>query len=157
MRRTARYRIRKRDGRIEWLRTSKLGRSIHRAMQTAADEVGDVEAGEAAGLLPGEEWRTLDLVSGVVAALREEFGEDALLSTARLAEAVPQALWAAGLPLAARAFTRVGGEQLRQRAALHLAMPPQAAELSGACAPDRLRGGEESRHQPGSVPQRRAR
>ena len=121
MKRTARYRVRKRDGRTEWLRGSKLYRSIGRALAAAR---GDDWAG-----CEVEEWRTADLAAAVLTGLRKETRRGANLTTSRLAGAVQQVLVATGFPRAAEAYARASGEQRRRRSILEATMPSLQPDL----------------------------
>ncbi len=115
MKRTARYRVKKRDGRTEWLRGSKLARSIGRAL--AAARGGDWDGFDV------EEWRTADLVAAVLTGVRKATGRNTILTAARLAVAVQKVLVATGFSRAAEAYSRASGEQRRRRLVLAAAMP----------------------------------
>ena len=125
MKRQASQRVIKRDGRTEWLRVTKLARSIGRAISTARGvdydvlyprlDVGSADVGEA--------WHTLEVGSAVLAGLRQTMTAGAALSSEAISEAVQQVLFATGLPGAAEAYARVGGEQLRRSLVLEATMP----------------------------------
>lgn len=110
MKRRAEFLVEKRDGRLEWLRASKLCRSVHLALlQERIDEP----------------WRAMDIATTVLAALRLRAvragtREDAPLRSTDLADAVQQVLVANGMRLAAHAYGRVRSERARRRAALQV-------------------------------------
>ena len=108
MKRRAEFLVEKRDGRREWLRATKLTHSILRAF-------GSVDAD-----LPnaGEPWRAMDVACSVLTGLRSLHGENEVLTTDLLAEAVPRVLLATGHASAASAYENVGAEQQRRRRAL---------------------------------------
>ena len=134
MQRTARFRVRKRNGRTEWLRSSKLARSIARALTAVGAQSNRV----ASYCVPGEEWRTVDFTTTVLTGLRGELYDDQPLETARIGEAVQQLFCATGFVDVASAFARVSNEQHRRRSA----MLDAATELPGALMhlPDDPRG-----------------
>ena len=107
MKRRAEFLVRKRDGRKEWLRATKLGRSIQLA--AAAATAGDVIV---------EEWWAMELTDAVLQGLRQKCCKAGVLSTARLAEAVQQVFVATGFPQAAEVYRRAGAEQRHRRAVL---------------------------------------
>ena len=103
MKRRTEFLVEKRDGRRVWLRASKLARSIFLALQSAEID---------------EPWRAMDLASSVLTGLRSKHGDDAVLTTDLLAEAVQRVLEATGFQVAAGAYDRVGAERRRRRVAL---------------------------------------
>ena len=117
MKRSTGFQVRKRDGRTEWLRATKLARSIGMAVAAGLGEDFSVHG------LTGEDWRTADLTAAILTGLREQHGRGSLLTTPCLADAVQQVLVATGYPRAAEAHSRVGGEQRRRRAVLSKTMP----------------------------------
>ena len=108
MKRTAEFLVRKRDGRREWLRATKLTHSILLAFGSAHPDKLDVD----------EPWRAMDVACSVLTGLRSLHGENAVLTTDSLSEAVPRVLLATGHAEAAGAYERVGAEQQRRRRAL---------------------------------------
>lgn len=130
MKRSTGFQVRKRDGRLEWLRATKLARSIGQAIATSLGE----EFG--AYGLAGEDWRTSDLTAAILTGLREQYGPGCRLSTANLADAVQQVLVATGFPRAAEEYARVGGEQRRRRAVLMKTMPSLQDGVPLAAATD---------------------
>lgn len=126
MKRRAEFLVEKRDGRREWLRASKLARSIHLALLS-------VHAAEG--------WRAVDLAEAVLAGIRGRIRRDtghelAPLVTAELAEAVQQVLLATGFSTAAYAYARVGAERRRRKAVLATDAYAPADEFGctrGAC------------------------
>ena len=110
MKRRVEFLVEKRDGRTEWLRASKLARSIHLALLGAG---------------VNEDWRALDVASAVLAGLRERRATEerqgravAMLKTADLADAVQHVLVATGAPMAAAAYGAVAVQRSRQRRSL---------------------------------------
>ena len=161
MKRQASQRVSKRDGRFEWLRVTKLARSIGRAISAARGVDYDAlyppsgfpYVGDEAGL-GGEAWRTLELGAAVLTGLRQTLGAGATLSAEDLSEAVQQVLFANGMPRAAEAYARARGEQLRRSLVLEVTMPSLQAGLasfSGAVASDRRRSSRSS-HRPPQPP-----
>jgi hypothetical protein len=122
MKRRAEYLVQKRDGRTEFLRTTKLARSIHLALL---------------GVGVDEDWRALELANAVLTGLRCRAGAPAteatpdavgaslpraraMLSTAELADAVQQVLVVTGMPAAAANYGAIGADRARRRRSLHL-------------------------------------
>lgn len=108
MKRRAEFLVEKRDGRSEWLRATKLARSIHLAL---------------AAVGAGEAWRAVDLAEAVLGGLRKRSllrGDSESLTTIEIADAVQQVLIATGFPGAAWAYTKVGAERRRRGALLGL-------------------------------------
>ncbi|MBL8724429.1 MAG: hypothetical protein JNK49_10310 [Planctomycetes bacterium] len=116
MKRRSEHLVRKRDGRTEFLRATKLARSIHLALQSVGVD---------------EDWRALDLADVVLIALRQRAaanaevgvaaggGRDAVpLDTAALADAVQHVLVVTGQPQAAVAYGAVAAERQRRRRSL---------------------------------------
>ncbi len=108
MKRKAEFLVEKRDGRREWLRATKLTRSILLAFSSVDADEPDVD----------EPWRAMDVACSVLTGLRSLQGEGAVLTTDSLSEAVPRVLLATGHANAAGAYERVGAEQQRRRRAL---------------------------------------
>lgn len=128
MKRRAEFLVEKRDGRREWLRATKLARSIHLAL---------------AAIGAGEAWRAVDLAETVLTALRKRNalrGDGGSLSTIEIADAVQQVLIATGFPGAAWAFTQVGAERRRRSVLLALERQPSL----DTAFPSALRPGEVS-------------
>ncbi len=117
MKRRTELRVEKRDGRHEWLRATKLVRSIHLALQA-------VDANEV--------WRAPDLGEAVlvgIGRLRQLAQDGALpnatgfrgpelLTTELLAEAVQRVLLVNGLARVAACYQRFGAERRRRRQAI---------------------------------------
>jgi hypothetical protein len=101
--------VQKRDGRREFLRATKLARSIHLALHSVGVD---------------EDWRALELANVVLQALRQkrggagEVGEHVVLTTAEIADAVQHLLVVTGQPTAAVAFGAVAAERSRRRQSL---------------------------------------
>ena len=130
MKRTKGFRVKKRDGRCEWLRATKLARSIGIAIAAARGESFDpLFTG-----LDGEDWRTADLTAAVLTGLRDRYGVDSTLPTESIANAVQQVLLATGFPRAAEEYARVAGEQERRQAVLYRTLPPPPPKASVASA-----------------------
>jgi hypothetical protein len=111
MKRRAEHLVNKRDGRREFLRATKLARSIHLALHSVGVD---------------EDWRALELANVVLTALRtkrrpDAAGEDAVtLSTVEISDAVQHLLVVTGQPQAAVAYGAVAAERSRRRTSLAL-------------------------------------
>lgn len=109
MKRRKEHLVEKRDGRREYLRSTKLARSIHLAMHSVGVD---------------EDWRALELANVVLTALRERVAaggggtDTAVLSTAEISDAVQHVLVATGQPSAAVAYGAVSAERVRRHRAL---------------------------------------
>ena len=109
MKRRSEHLVRKRDGRTEFLRATKLARSIHCALHSVGVD---------------EDWRALEVANVVLHALRqkrsaEAAGKEAIvLSTAEIADAVQHVLVVTGQPSAAVAYGAVAAERTRRRESL---------------------------------------
>jgi hypothetical protein len=101
--------VQKRDGRREFLRATKLARSIHLALHSVGVD---------------EDWRALELANVALQALRHkreaiaEPGDHVVLTTAEIADAVQHLLVVTGQPSAAVAFGAVAAERSRRRQSL---------------------------------------
>lgn len=129
MKRRAEFLVRKRDGRKEWLRATKLGRSIQRAVEAAT--AGDVVV---------EEWWAMELTTAVLQGLATSRRRGEILTTTRLARAVEQVFLAMGFPQAAEAYRRAGAAQrhrrrvLERRRLIDSATVGPKAGMAGDCA-----------------------
>ena len=127
MKRRSEHLVQKRDGRLEFLRSTKLARSIHLALRSVGVD---------------EDWRALEITTAVLTGLRVRQGVIAagggisgssipvssapasggdgppVLTTTELATAVQHVLVATGHPAAAVAFDAVAIERLRRRSVL---------------------------------------
>jgi ATP cone domain len=108
MKRRVEFLVEKRDGRREWLRATKLARSIHLALQSAGVD---------------EDWRALEVASTVLLGLRRRRADDPMagcgvLTTTEIADAVQHVLVVTGQPVAAAAYGAVSAERGRRRRAL---------------------------------------
>jgi hypothetical protein len=109
MKRRAEHLVQKRDGRREFLRATKLARSIHLALHSVGVD---------------EDWRALELANVTLEALRQKRGKggspDAalLLTTTEIADAVQHLLVVTGQPTAAVSFGAVAAERTRRRQSL---------------------------------------
>ena len=109
MKRRPEHLVQKRDGRREFLRATKLARSIHLALHSVGVD---------------EDWRALELANVVLQALRQkrearaEPGQPVLLTTAEIADAVQHLLVVTGQPTAAVSFGAVAAERTRRRQSL---------------------------------------
>lgn len=124
MKRRAEFLVEKRDGRTEWLRATKLARSIHMALASAGVD---------------EDWRALELATAVLSGLRSRQRDEqaagrrvGMLTTAQLADAVAHVLVATGAPVAAAAYGLVAAERMRRRRSLDLLAARVPAEASDA-------------------------
>lgn len=99
MKRREAYLVEKRDGRREWLRTTKLARSIRAALEveTSADD-----------------WLAMDLATAVIGGLRAR-GDLSVVRTERIGEATVRVLIATGYPRSAAAYASVGSDRVRRR------------------------------------------
>jgi hypothetical protein len=106
MKRRAEHLVEKRCGRTEFLRATKLARSIHLALHSTGVD---------------EDWRALELANVVLQALRQRRAAGAdgaaapILRTAEIADAVQHVLVVTGQPAAAAAYGAVGVERARRR------------------------------------------
>lgn len=109
MKRRTEHLVEKRDGRTEFLRATKLARSIHLALHSVGVD---------------EDWRALELANVLLLALREKRHavprgtEIAMLTTADIADAVQHVLVVTGQPQAAVAYGAVAAERTRRRRSL---------------------------------------
>jgi hypothetical protein len=107
MKRRSEHLVRKRDGRLEFLRATKLARSVHLALQSVGVD---------------EDWRALEVTHAVLTGLRFRQGEAGnatpVLTTDDLATAVQHVLVVTGQPAAAVAFDAVAVERMRRRSVL---------------------------------------
>ncbi|MBM4062256.1 MAG: hypothetical protein FJ265_14335 [Planctomycetes bacterium] len=109
MRRRTEHLVRKRDGRTEFLRATKLARSIHLALHSVGVD---------------EDWRALELANVTLQALRQKRPAPAQdesrapLTTAEIADAVQHLLVVTGQPAAAVAYGAVAAERTRRRRSL---------------------------------------
>src|SRR5262245_53153524 len=108
MKRRSEHLVQKRDGRVEFLRATKLARSIHLALRSVGVD---------------EDWRALEVGTAVLTGLRYRQAEaqgdaPSVLTTADLATAVQNVLVATGQPAAAVSFDAVASERLRRRSVL---------------------------------------
>jgi hypothetical protein len=137
MKRRTEHLIEKRDGRREFVRATKLARSIHLALHSVGVD---------------EDWRALELANVVLQALRQKHGVDAgdgvpVLTTTALADAVQHVLVVTGQPAAAVAYGAVAAERTRRRRSL-ATMGRFGESMSPAAAAALLPGG---RRLPGPV------
>ncbi len=136
MKRRTEHLVEKRDGRREFLRATKLARSIHLALF----EIG-----------VDEDWRALELATVVLEGLRTRRtgdpeasvpGGSLVLSTDEIADAVQHLLVVTGQPAAAVSYGAVQAERGRRRhsvATMELPSPTAAARATSS-ASDRLGG-----------------
>ena len=128
MKRRTEHLVEKRDGRTEFLRATKLARSIHLALHSVGVD---------------EDWRALDLANVLLLALRERrlladgkkasLVGAAVLTTAEIADAVQHVLVVTGQPAAAVAYGAVAAERTRRRRSL--ATLGRFGELTAVAAP----------------------
>jgi spore maturation protein SpmB len=108
MKRRKEHLVLKRDGRMEFLRATKLARSIDQAMRSVGVD---------------ESWRALELANVVLAGLRQQSGSGAVatvapMTTSAIADAVQHVLVATGQPNAAVAYGALGVERARRHRSL---------------------------------------
>jgi hypothetical protein len=111
MKRRAEHLVQKRDGRREFLRATKLARSIHLALHSVGVD---------------EDWRALELANVVLQGLRQKRGGgdgvvdtvDVVLTTNDISDAVQHLLVVTGQPTAAVAYGAVAAERSRRRQSL---------------------------------------
>ncbi|MBL9080028.1 MAG: hypothetical protein JNL08_21225 [Planctomycetes bacterium] len=104
MKRRTEHLVEKRDGRTEFLRATKLARSIHLALHSVGVD---------------EDWRALELANVLLLALREKRSDVTVpLSTNEIADAVQHLLVVTGQPSAAVAYGAVAAERKRRRRSL---------------------------------------
>lgn len=126
MKRRSEHLVRKRDGRTEFLRATKLARSVHNALHSVGVD---------------EDWRALEVANVVLEALRQKRGggaqgkEPVVLSTSDIADAVQHLLVVTGQPQAAVAYGAVAAERTRRRRSLatlgRFAPAPVVAPVTG--------------------------
>ena len=112
MKRRKEHLVEKRDGRREFLRATKLARSIHLALY----EIG-----------VDEDWRAIELATVVLEGLRTRRGgadSGVVLNTHEIADAVQHALVVTGQPAAAVCYGAVQAERARRRGAVATMAPP---------------------------------
>lgn len=105
MKRRKEHLVEKRDGRREFLRATKLARSVHLALF----EIG-----------VDEDWRALDVASAVLEGLREKRSRQGevgpvVLTTSEIADSVQHLLVVTGHPAAAVSYGAVQAERERRR------------------------------------------
>ena len=132
MKRRTEHLVEKRDGRREYLRATKLARSIHLALF----EVG-----------VDEDWRALELAMVVLEGLRTRrthgdgaataVDTTAVLTTAELADAVQHVLVVTGQPAAAVSYGAVQAARARRRQAAAALVGERRVEPAGG---DRFAG-----------------
>jgi hypothetical protein len=111
MKRRAEHLVQKRDGRREFLRATKLARSIHLALHSVGVD---------------EDWRALELANVVLQGLRQKRGGGdggvdtaaVVLTTNDISDAVQHLLVVTGQPTAAVAYGAVAAERSRRRQSL---------------------------------------
>jgi hypothetical protein len=122
MKRRAEHLVLKRDGRREFLRATKLARSIHLALHSVGVD---------------EDWRAIELANVALQALRQKrqldgFDAPVVLTTAELSDAVQHLLVVTGQPMAAVSYGAVAAERSRRRQSL--AAMSRAGALAAATA-----------------------
>ena len=105
MKRRTEHLVLKRDGRMEFLRATKLARSIHLALHSVGVD---------------EDWRAIEIANVALQALRQKrqdgAGDDpVVLTTSELSDAVQHLLVVTGQPAAAVAYGAVAAERTRRR------------------------------------------
>lgn len=142
MKRRTEHLVEKRDGRREFLRATKLARSIHLALF----EIG-----------VDEDWRALELATVVLEGLRTRRSRDGaasgagasasksgavVLNTSEIADAVQHLLVVTGQPAAAVSYGAVQAERVRRRQSVATMAAPASVALAErpAAAADPLGG-----------------
>lgn len=105
MKRRTEHLVKKRDGRREFLRATKLARSVHLALYAIGVD---------------EDWRAIDVASAVLDGLRQKrklAGEagPVVLTTSEIADSVQHLLVVTGQPAAAVSYGAVQAERARRR------------------------------------------
>jgi len=105
MKRRTEHLVEKRDGRREFLRATKLARSVHLALYAIGVD---------------EDWRAIEVASAVLEGLRQKrknSGEvgPVVLTTAEIADSVQHLLVVTGQPAAAVSYGAVQAERARRR------------------------------------------
>jgi hypothetical protein len=108
MKRRTEHLVLKRDGRREYLRSTKLARSIHLALGSVGVD---------------EDWRAIEVANAVLIGLRrrrqaEVAGDEVVLTTAEIADAAQHLLVITGQAPAAVAYGAVAAERKRRRQSL---------------------------------------
>ena len=138
MKRRTEHLVEKRDGRREFLRATKLARSVHLALY----EIG-----------VDEDWRALELASVVLEGLRQKRKSQAVgksaggmsaagmqpggavvLTTSEIADSVQHLLVVTGQPNAAVAYGAVQAERARRRQVVGVAVASQQPSSAAADA-----------------------
>lgn len=136
MKRRTEYLVIKRDGRTEYLRATKLARSIHLALLSLGID---------------EDWRALELANVVLQALRQKRGPtEEPLPTSVIADAVQHLLVVTGQPAAAVAYGAVAAERGRRRRSMVVLGRTGLPEGAGALLADT--GADTKPPAPGELP-----
>lgn len=137
MKRRTEHLVEKRDGRREFLRATKLARSIHLALY----EIG-----------VDEDWRAIELATVVLEGLRTRRSREGaasapksgalVLNTSEIADAVQHLLVVTGQPAAAVSYGAVQAERVRRRQSVATMAAPVTVALAErqASAADPLGG-----------------
>ncbi len=122
MKRRTEHLVEKRDGRREFLRATKLARSVHLALF----EIG-----------VDEDWRALELATVVLEGLRQKRAAKSdkvalsvgqvVLTTVEIADAVQHLLVVTGQPTAAVAYGAVQAERSRRRQLVGVGVPHRSS------------------------------
>lgn len=142
MRRRTEHLVEKRDGRREFVRSTKLARSIHMALR---------------GVGIDEDWRALELAAVTLEGLRQRHvgdrtgrGAKVVLTTAEIADAVQHLLVVTGQPGAAVSYGAVQAERARRRASVG-ALAPAGSPAGAAAGASGEAGGDPRRTRPGDL------
>lgn len=105
MKRRTEHLVEKRDGRREFLRATKLARSVHLALYAIGVD---------------EDWRAIDVASAVLEGLRHRRKNEGevgpvVLTTLEIADSVQHLLVVTGQPAAAVSYGAVQAERARRR------------------------------------------
>lgn len=118
MRRQVGFLVEKRDGRREWLRTTKLARSLRAALIAASID---------------DDWLATELAGAVIAGLRAR-GEAGAVRADAIADAACRVLVAAGHARAAALYAAMRTERERRRALLTPSAPRTAPWPAGGAS-----------------------
>ena len=144
MKRRTEHLVKKRDGRREFLRATKLARSVHLALCAIGVD---------------EDWRAIDVAGAVLDGLRQKrklAGEvgPVVLTTAELADSVQHLLVVTGQPAAAVSYGAVQAERARRRQAIGDAVATMSTPTpTPPATPRRMRSANQAGFKKGNVNQ----
>jgi hypothetical protein len=141
MKRRTEHLVKKRDGRREFLRATKLARSVHLALFAIGVD---------------EDWRAIEVASAVLDGLRQKRklagdAEPVVLTTAEIADSVQHLLVVTGQPTAAVSYGAVQAERSRRRQSMGDAVATMPAADIRPAAPRRMPSATPGALQKGKV------